>query len=466
METKDPGGNKIMTRNYEFDLLGNITSIQSEYGNYTFAYDDHQRLSTVDNPIIANTAFPDEAYTYDVMGNRLTQAGVEGNAVYDNNNSLLSFGSMISYEYNSNGSTTKRIINGEEHRFVYNLEGRLSKVTDSNGGLIAEYYYDPFGHRLWKDVAGNRTYFMYADEGLIAEFNGNGEQTKGYGYIPDSTWGSNPQWMKDGDEYYFYHNDQIGTPQKLTNIGGAVVWTALYTSFGDAIIEKQIIVNNLRFPGQYFDQETGLHYNNLRNYDPTIGRYIETDPIGLNGGINTYLYANSNPLRFVDPLGLKVIGSYGSRPTLSSDGGFRRDSNHCSGRKFADCYFKPADFGFTIDFFFWASVIVSWSVDCEDTETCEKWTVPRRYGEFEDFTVRNTNPAVCGFLQGLPSRAVLRPSGRQPIQDFCSPVPFGNVYKKYKQVADKLVADGLEYKNANDNLTSGQLSAICVAGRP
>lgn len=69
----------------------------------------------------------------------------------------------------------------------------------------------------------------------------------------------------------------------------------------------------LRFPGQYFDQETGLHYNYFRDYDPSTGRYIESDPIGLDGGLNTYSYSELNPLRYIDPLGLEV--NYCSRPT-------------------------------------------------------------------------------------------------------------------------------------------------------
>jgi RHS repeat-associated protein len=66
---------------------------------------------------------------------------------------------------------------------------------------------------------------------------------------------------------------------------------------------------NLRFAGQYFDEETGLHYNYFRDYDPKTGRYVQSDPIGLAGGLNTYLYANANPLSYIDPLGLMGQGS-------------------------------------------------------------------------------------------------------------------------------------------------------------
>ena len=105
----------------------------------------------------------------------------------------------------------------------------------------------------------------------------------------------------------FIHTDHLGTPQLITNGSKTVVWQADYEPFGKASITTGTITNNLRFPGQYYDDETGLHYNYFRYYDPSIGRYITSDPIGLSGGMNTYLYASANPVRFIDPNGLEPL---------------------------------------------------------------------------------------------------------------------------------------------------------------
>ncbi len=91
---------------------------------------------------------------------------------------------------------------------------------------------------------------------------------------------------------------------------GVVVWAASYTAFGQATLEVQEIPNNLRFPGQYEDAETGLYYNFHRYYAPGLGRYIRTDLIGFRGGKNFFLYSENNPISFEDPWGLKCVTKY------------------------------------------------------------------------------------------------------------------------------------------------------------
>ncbi len=144
---------------------------------------------------------------------------------------------------------------------MYNIENRLTEVWNGEvgtGSLIASYYYDPFGRRLWKEVGGVRTHFHYAEEGLIGEYDAVGDELRTYGYKPESTWTTDPLFMKEAGQYYFYHNDHLGTPQKLTAVNGAVVWSAVYSSFGEATVEIETVENNLRFPGKYYDSKTGF----------------------------------------------------------------------------------------------------------------------------------------------------------------------------------------------------------------
>src|SRR5690606_26549404 len=103
-------------------------------------------------------------------------------------------------------------------------------------------------------------------------------------------------------------NDHLGTPQRQIKSNGATVWRATYTAFGEASVDPDSsIENNLRFPGQYYDQETGLHHNYFRDYDPQAGRYLQADPIGLMGGLNNFSYSRNAPYRFYDPDGLEAM---------------------------------------------------------------------------------------------------------------------------------------------------------------
>ncbi len=106
----------------------------------------------------------------------------------------------------------------------------------------------------------------------------------------------------------YVHADHLGSPQKMTDSAKTVVWDAVYTPFGQVHSITGMATNNQRFPGQYADAETGYSYNYFRDYDPTTGRYIQSDPIGLDGGLNVFNYAKNNPFKFIDPNGLSAVG--------------------------------------------------------------------------------------------------------------------------------------------------------------
>ncbi|WP_460164713.1 RHS repeat-associated core domain-containing protein [Sessilibacter sp. MAH1] len=113
---------------------------------------------------------------------------------------------------------------------------------------------------------------------------------------------------------YHYHLDHLGTPQELTANDGSIVWSTQYKTYGNlALNTVETIENNIRFQGQYFDQETGLHYNRHRYYNPNTGQFTQQDPIGLLGGLNNYQYA-PNPVGWVDPFGLSCKEGNGEIP--------------------------------------------------------------------------------------------------------------------------------------------------------
>jgi RHS repeat-associated protein len=112
-----------------------------------------------------------------------------------------------------------------------------------------------------------------------------------------------PLALIENGQVYTVHPDHLGTPQKMTDSNGALVWDAVYKPFGEAEQITGTASNPQRFPGQVYDPETGFHYNYFRDYAPGLGRYVESDPIGLEGGLNSYMYVVANPVRLVDPTG-------------------------------------------------------------------------------------------------------------------------------------------------------------------
>jgi len=300
---KDAFQNSVMDYKYTYDKAGNVLNKNTEQGNYAYTYDNLYRLAQATYPNL-----PADAYTYDAVGNRSTDAQAPGSWTYNQNNQLLTAGN-ITFNYDENGNTVKKTEGAQTTLYIYNTDDRLTEVKDGNNNITATYYYDPFGRRLLKEANNIKTHFFYADEGLIGEYNQIGTQIKAYGYQPQGTWGTDPVFLKIGTNYTFYQNDHLGTPQKLTSTGGTVAWSATYAAFGQTKVDPaSTIVNDLRFPGQQFDQETGLHYNWNRYYDQKLGRYVTSDPIGLSGGLNVYAYADENPVNLIDVEGLNTPG--------------------------------------------------------------------------------------------------------------------------------------------------------------
>jgi RHS repeat-associated protein len=196
-----------------------------------------------------------------------------------------------------------------EQRFAYDAENHLIRAaTYRDGNLVSEgrYHYDSLGRRIAKvveqDGATRRTDFLWQGLRLLEERSGDAQKL--YLYEPDSY---APLARVDGAgedaRLYYFHTDHIGTPLDVTDEDGQMVWQASYKAWGEVeAYHTQAIEQNLRFQGQYFDAETGLHYNTFRYYDPGVGRFVTQDPIGLLGGNNLYQYA-PNALGWIDPLG-------------------------------------------------------------------------------------------------------------------------------------------------------------------
>jgi RHS repeat-associated protein len=160
----------------------------------------------------------------------------------------------------------------------------------------------PEGQRLRKQTSSGTTYFAPDSGGTLLAEDDNGIWVD---YV----------WLNGrligriaGSTVDAIHTDQTGRPQVVTDAGQAVVWKATNYPFEREVALDTIGGLNLGFPGQYYDAERGLWNNGFRDYNASLGRYIESDPIGLDGGINTYAYVVNNPLGYTDPLGLDFLG--------------------------------------------------------------------------------------------------------------------------------------------------------------
>ena len=195
---------------------------------------------------------------------------------------------------------------------IYGANNRLQQVEQGMGGASgAVYTYNSKGQRVSKRVVLSDghvqvIHFHYdmADR-LLAETDAQGQVLKEYVYAGAERVAM-VDYQQGGEEagLLFVHNDHLGTPQLMTSMEREVVWRSEVLPFGQALAEANLESMKLGFPGQYWDGETGFRYNYFRDYDAGLGRYVQSDPIGLGGGVNTFGYVSGSPLNSIDVYGL------------------------------------------------------------------------------------------------------------------------------------------------------------------
>ena len=203
------------------------------------------------------------------------------------------------FHYDECGNQIRETGKGIKTHREYNAFNQLSSFN--NNGTLTHYDYDPLGRRIAKHTEHGKIDYIWDNDQLIGEYQ-HGEYTW-YINLPNQF---HPVALIKQGEVYHYHLDQLNTPRFVTNKNAEVVWQNHADVYGYEEPEASIknsFTQPIRFQGQYFDEESGLHYNRYRYYSPKQQRFINQDPIGLVGGINHYQYA-PNPVNWVDPFGL------------------------------------------------------------------------------------------------------------------------------------------------------------------
>ena len=329
-KTKVAAGQSAVKRSYGYDRTGNLThSSDQRTGTTHFDYDKLGRI----------TKAGDERFAFDPAHNILSDRHLTGegktpksaahsNTVIDNR---LKEYNGISYYHDELGNLIHRELpNGEVQNYFYDLHDQLIKaeIFKKDGSKETWHYvYDALGRRITKAqtevsdrhpednacLKENRTEFLWDGSHLLQEHSSNGLYT--YIYTDLDSYEPLAQihnWTNEKDESQqqanYFHCDQIGIPREMTDNDGKLLWFGDYYGWGKLKSETNITNAHqpFRLQNQYCDAETGLHYNFFRYYEPDAGRFVNQDPIGLEGGSNFYQLA-FNGQNWIDPLGLNPV---------------------------------------------------------------------------------------------------------------------------------------------------------------
>jgi len=320
----DSGG---LSLGYGYNTVGDLTELKDGLLSTFQAKYDYDALGRLTVTRDGNSNDALETYEYDKTGNRtkLTHGTVEEDYVYPTTSHRLTSintvgGSNITRSYDAIGNTIA--IGGTAKEYVYNANDRMKQVKQ--GGVVTRgYRYNAKGERVAAingDTGPVTIYTLYDEAGQwIGDYDSTGAT------IQQVIWMDNlPVGLLNGagaaQSLKYVQPDHLGTPRAVIDPTSNLAiwsWDAKSEAFGssppnqDPDLDGTAFVFNMRFPGQRHDPSTGLSYNYFRDFDPTTGRYLQSDPIGLAGGISTYTYVGDAPTSKIDPLGLQTVFGLG-----------------------------------------------------------------------------------------------------------------------------------------------------------
>ncbi|MEX2964259.1 RHS repeat-associated core domain-containing protein [Microbulbifer sp. TYP-18] len=322
---------------YTYDLANNITGIADSLDtskDRAFVYDNLNRL-TGEGYIAGQND-----YQYDAVGNRTQKdatntGGTLSTTSYSHETTSNRLTQRDSQPWVTDAAGNTTSVDGGQQQYSYNHANRLKTYTE-NGTLKGTYYYNAIGQRVRTDKTEDSLLHyglggQYLGETRYAS-NGTDIQSR-IDYIYRDTMPvaqvevTYNDGQVQGTTLTYLHTDHLNTPRIGTNSSEAIVWRWDSDAFGrlapnnDPDSDTNPTTVNLRFPGQIKGEEAPHYYNYYRDYDPTLGRYIQSDPIGLGGGLNTYAYVSGSPMMWVDPLGLDgllTIASHNNGATSGS----------------------------------------------------------------------------------------------------------------------------------------------------
>jgi len=274
--------NATETAGFQYDVLGRLTQDGSNANNQ---------------------------FGYDAVGNRLSETQPSKSFGYESNSNRLSSINGISIQRDAVGNT----LADSTRQYQYNGMNRLSGLTNSQNNVQAGYTYNYLGQRVRKQLTGGLsedTFFVYGLQGeLLGEYRADGQVIREYLYQSGNGFAELVAEVDSSGALVYVHTDHLGTPRLATGPSQVVVWRWVSDAFGTNAVDEDpdgdlsLTTIHHRFAGQYFDEESGLYYNWNRYYESQSGRYITSDPIGLNGGVNTFGYVAGNPIAYTDPTG-------------------------------------------------------------------------------------------------------------------------------------------------------------------